>query len=68
MGRLEHDSMLQCYRDQKFDDAIVMCQNLVGEFDGQMDHYYEIWIERCREMKSRKLPRDWDGVYVATTK
>jgi hypothetical protein len=41
---------------------------LIGEFDGQMDHYYEIWKDRCREMKLRKLPRDWDGVYVATSK
>jgi adenylate cyclase len=68
VGRLEHDAMLQYYRDQKFDDAIVMCQNLVGEFDGQMDHYYELWIERCAEMKRRRLPKDWDGVYVATSK
>lgn len=68
MGRLEHDAMLQCYRDQRFDDAIIMCQNLVGEFDGQMDHYYELWIERCIEMKKRRLPKDWDGVYVATSK
>ena len=68
MGRLEHDAMLQCYRDQKFDDAIVMCQNLHGEFDGQMDHYYELWIERCEEMKKRRLPKDWDGVYHATSK
>lgn len=68
MGRLEHDAMLQCYRDQKFDDAIMMCENLRGEFDGQMDHYYEIWIDRCAEMKRRRLPKDWDGVYVATSK
>ena len=68
VGRLEHDAMLQCYRDQKFDDAIVMCQNLVGEFDGQMDHYYELWIERCQEMKKRRLPKEWDGVYHATSK
>lgn len=68
VGRLEHDAMLQCYRDQKFDDAIVMCQNLVGEFDGQMDHYYELWIDRCAEMKKQKLPKDWDSIYRPTTK
>jgi adenylate cyclase len=68
VGRLEHDAMLQCYRDQKFDDAVMMCENLRGEFDGQMDHYYEIWIERCAEMKRRDLPTDWDGVYHATSK
>jgi adenylate cyclase len=67
-GRLEHDAMLQCYRDQKFDDAIMMCQNLIGEFDGQMDHYYELWIDRCTEMKDQKLPKDWDGIFRAQTK
>ena len=68
VGRLEHDAMLQYYRDQKFDDAIVMCQNLVGEFDGQMDHYYELWIERCQDMKKIRLPKDWDGIFRATSK
>jgi adenylate cyclase len=68
IGRLEHDSMLLCYRSQKFDDAIMMCRNLMGEFDGQMDQYYKIWIERCEEMKKRRLPKEWDGVYVATSK
>ena len=68
VGRLEHDAMLQCYRDQKFDDAIVMCQNLVGEFDGQMDHYYELWIDRCQDMKKIRLPKDWDGIFRATSK
>ena len=68
MGRLEHDAMLQCYRDQKFDDAIMMCNNLSGEFDGQMNGYYTAWRDRCREMKSTKLPPNWDGTYVATSK
>jgi len=68
MGRLEHDAMLQCYRDQKFDDAATMCDTLTGEFDGQMDGYYTAWRDRCREMKLSKLPADWDGTYVATSK
>jgi adenylate cyclase len=68
MGRLEHDAMLQCYRDQKFDDAARMCDTLTGEFDGQMDGYYTAWQDRCREMKLSKLPADWDGTYVATSK
>jgi hypothetical protein len=33
-----------------------------------MDHYYEIWKDRCREMKLRKLPQDWDGVFIAQSK
>lgn len=68
LSRLEHDAMLQCYRDQKFDDAAMMCDTLTGEFDGQMDGYYKMWKDRCREMKVSKLPPDWDGVYQATGK
>jgi hypothetical protein len=68
MGRLEHDAMLQCYRDQKFDDAATMCDTLTGEFDGQMDGYYTAWRDRCREMKLATLPVDWDGVYHSQSK
>jgi adenylate cyclase len=68
LARKEHDEMLREYRAQHFETALEMCDRLTGEFDGQMDHYYEIWKERCYEMKLRKLPRDWDGVYVATSK
>ena len=63
-----HAAMIELYRQQKFDQAIKFCGDLVERFNGKMDHYYEIWIERCVEMKSRKLPIDWDGVFVATTK
>jgi adenylate cyclase len=63
-----HDAMLALYRKQKFDQAIKQCQELKGRFDGAMDHYYDAWIERCEEMKNVGLPKDWDGVYRATSK
>ena len=63
-----HAAMLALYRQQKFDNAIKFCMDLMDRFNGAMDHYYEIWIERCIEMKTRELPKDWDGVFVATTK
>ena len=68
LAREEHNSMLGNYRAQNFDIAISQCRDLAGEFDGQMNHYYELWIDRCREMKTAKLPKDWDGVYRATSK
>jgi adenylate cyclase len=67
-ARLNHNSMLQSYRAQKFDLAIELSKNLIGAFDGQMDHSYELWIERCKEMKNVKLSKDWDGVFRATSK
>ena len=63
-----HELMLQYYREQNWDKAIELCQELVGEFYGNMDHYYELWIERIAEMRSRNLPVDWDGTYRATSK
>ena len=68
LARETHDEMLAEYRAQKFDAAVDMCRELMGEFDGQMDHSYELWIERCVEMKKVKLPKDWDGVFRATSK
>jgi adenylate cyclase len=67
-AREHHELMLQYYREQNWDKAISMCQELTGEFYGNMDHYYEIWIARIAEMRSRDLPADWDGTYKATSK
>jgi adenylate cyclase len=67
-ARLNHNTMLQSYRAQKFEIAIELSKNLMGSFDSQMDHSYELWINRCEEMKHVKLPKDWDGVFRATSK
>ena len=37
-------------------------------FDGKMEGYYKMWIERCEFMKTQPLPADWDGIFRATTK
>ena len=68
MARDMHEGMLTYYRQQKWDDAIELCKELTGEFDGKMDHYYELWIDRIADMRTRDLPADWDGTYRATSK
>jgi adenylate cyclase len=67
-AREHHELMLEYYRKQQWDKAIELCKELTGEFDGNMDHYYELWIERIADMRSRDLPADWDGTYRATSK
>ena len=64
----KHDKMHELYKAQKFTQAAIMCENLKGSFDGQMDKYYDIWIERCSLMKTQKLPKSWNGAFVATEK
>jgi adenylate cyclase len=64
----QHNKMHELYKSQQFDLAIHWCNDLRGEFDGKMDKYYDIWIERCELMKTQDLPKDWNGAFVATEK
>lgn len=68
MARDMHNGMLAYYRQQEWDKAIELVNELKGEFDGGMDTYYELWLERIEEMRTSNLPSDWDGTFRATSK
>ena len=63
-----HKAMYSNYQKQNFDKAIKICNDLMDCFEGQMQGYYNMWIERCEYMKTQDLPKDWNGVFIATTK
>ena len=63
-----HEAMHSLYKQKKFDDAAAMCSLLKGNFGGQMDKYYKIWIERCEFMKQQDLGDNWNGEFVAHEK
>jgi adenylate cyclase len=67
-ARATHEKMHALYREQKFTAAIVLCEELKAEFDGKMTAYYDMWIERCEFQKTQDLPKDWNGVFIATSK
>jgi adenylate cyclase len=64
----QHEAMHALYRAKKFDEAAAMCKKLKGNFGGQMDKYYKIWIERCDFMKQQDLGDNWNGEFVAHEK
>jgi adenylate cyclase len=66
--KIAHDVMHDLYRQKKFDEAAATCKKLKGNFGGQMDKYYKIWIERCDFMKQQSLPDNWNGEFVAHEK
>jgi adenylate cyclase len=68
LAKESHDSMHEAYRSQKFENAIDMCNALMGEFDGKMDKYHAMWIEHCEFQLTQELPSDWNGVFIATSK
>ena len=67
-AKATHDKMHELYVLQKFDAAIILCEELKSEFDGKMSDYYNMWIERCKFQKTQDLPVDWNGVFIATSK
>jgi len=68
MAENQHERMHEYYSNQQFDHAIRLCNDLMNEFDGKMRNYYTMWIERCEFMKTQPLDKDWNGVFIATTK
>jgi adenylate cyclase len=66
--REQHEAMHALYKQKKFDDAAAMCKKLKGNFGGQMDKYYKIWIERCDFMKQQDLGDNWQGEFIAHEK
>ena len=63
-----HEEMYAFYQAQQFNKASTLCQQLKSQFSGKMSGYYDMWIERCEYMKTQDLPKDWNGVFIATTK
>lgn len=66
--KIAHDVMHDLYKQKQFDEAAAMCKKLKGNFGGQMDKYYKIWIERCDFMKLQDLGDNWNGEFVAHEK
>jgi len=66
--RAQHEAMHALYKAKKFDEAAAMCKKLKGNFGGQMDKYYKIWIERCDFMKQQDLGDNWNGEFIAHEK
>ena len=64
----QHEAMHALYKQKKFDEAAAMCTKLKGNFGGQMDKYYKMWIERCEFMKLQDLGDNWQGEFVAHEK
>ena len=67
-GKQLHAQMHKHYRNQDFNKAIKLCKQLSKTFDGKMTDYYAMWIERCEFQLTQDLPKDWNGIFIATGK
>ena len=67
-SKRRHAEMHILYQQQKFSEAIEQCDKLKPQFEGKLQGYYDMWIERCEYMKTQKLPKDWDGIFHTNSK
>ena len=63
-----HSKLRENYKKQDWKFCTDAIAELRGKFAGTLDSYYDILTDRIEDYKNNPPPRDWDGVYVATTK
>jgi adenylate cyclase len=62
-----HKKMMDFYYAMNWDEAMIYLIRLKAE-NSKMIEYYEMLESRISELKTANLPKDWDGVYHATSK
>jgi adenylate cyclase len=67
-SKRRHEDMHKLYQQQRFQEAIEACTKLKPQFEGKMEKYYDMGIERCEYMLTQDLPEDWNGIFIAQTK
>ncbi|MEW6061084.1 MAG: adenylate/guanylate cyclase domain-containing protein [Bacteroidota bacterium] len=60
------ESALQLYREQQWNDAIAMFRTVLKM--NEADYASKMYIERCEEYQKKSPGKNWDGVYVMTSK
>ncbi|MDH4120653.1 MAG: adenylate/guanylate cyclase domain-containing protein [Deltaproteobacteria bacterium] len=65
-GREIFHKGLALYRDQQWDNAIATFNQVMAVIPD--DGPAKSFIERCQEFKASPPPKEWDGVFVSTSK
>ena len=66
-GEKQHDKFLQLYREGQWEAAQKFASDLKQCWQGNLSDYYDSMISRIEEFQVSP-PKDWDGVYRATSK
>jgi hypothetical protein len=55
-----HENMIVAYKSGNWADAIKLVNELLGQFNGELDEFYNLVLDFCTE--SAKVNRSWDGI------
>jgi adenylate cyclase len=67
LGEQQHQKFLDLYRQGQWVMAAKFAQELKQCWNGELDAYYDMMIERCGDMKKANV-KNFDGIYRATSK
>jgi adenylate cyclase len=67
VGVLQHQKFLELYRQGKWEVAKKFASDLKKCWQGNLTDYYDLMISRIEEFEVTS-PKNWDGVYRATSK
>ena len=62
-----HNQFLQEYRAGNWNTAQKIATDMRHSWKGELAHYYDAMIDRILEYK-KSPPKNWDGIYRATSK
>ena len=62
-----HKQFLEEYRKGNWDTAYKLATDMRHSWQGELAHYYDAMIDRILEYK-KSPPKNWDGIYRATSK
>lgn len=63
-----HSDMMKAYRDLDFEMAMRMMEKCREQAEPRFKNLYALYEERIRDMKAHPPGKDWNGVYIATSK
>ena len=67
IGELQHEKFLTLYRQGNWEIAKKFASDLKQCWQGNLSDYYDLMISRIEEFEATP-PKNWDGVYRATSK
>ena len=63
-----HDAMLTSFRQQKWNEAETLIRECRAKAGNELGEFYDLYEVRIAEYRAAPPPKDWDGVFIATTK
>ena len=55
-----HANFIAAYKSGDWDNAIEMAKVMIGQWQGDLDQFYQMAIDFCKE--NAKLNTSWDGI------